>query len=342
MTNQDLFRAVGEVREEQITDAEMKKTTHWHRYLTAAACFAVMLAALVLPEQLGHRESADQGAGDIDGNEYSTAGTVPESADAKPEQTEYSVGAEIGELDDRYAAIKPPWSGDSSPSLAWLEPKEIFAMDTVIFRGTVQDLRYFRVKLDGATMDYTVASVEVTDCVRGGLEKRDIHNILLPCAPGRSISTAGDLEKLEKGSDAVFMPYRVTVDTGWRSGEDYFCYADLAELYFGEGIRFLFLDTGEGLSFARDVYTDIAGAEMLDEVVDYLRATVPDDDEPPEAAEEVFPRAGEVLAEPLKPQTDPADTANASDSGQTAHSPSGARELPGGAAIGAPDGTKAP
>ena len=274
MTNQDLFRAVGEVREEQITDAEMKKATHWHRYLAAAACFAVMLAALTLPGRLGHRESTDQGAGDIDGSEYSTAGTVPESADAKPEQTEYSAGAEIGELDDRYAAIKPPWSGDSSASLAWLEPEEIFAMDTVIFRGTVQGLRYFRVKMGGQRMDYTVATVEVTDCVRGELAAGDICNILLPCAPGRSISTAGDLERLVVGSDAVFLPCRATADTGWRSGEDYFCYADLAELYFDEGIRFLFLDTGEGLSFARDVYTDIADAETLDEVVDYLRAAV--------------------------------------------------------------------
>ena len=123
-------------------------------------------------------------------------------------------------------------------------------------------------------MDYTVATVEVTDCVRGELAAGDICNILLPCAPGRSISTAGDLEKLEEGSDAVFMPCCATADTGWRSGENYFCYADLAELYFDEGIRFLFLDTGEGLSFARDVYTDIPGAETLDEVVDYLRAAV--------------------------------------------------------------------
>ena len=276
MTSKDLFRAVGEVREDQIADAETTRTAHWQRYLAAAACFAVVLAAaLILPGRLGNRESADQGIEDVDGSEYSTAETAPESADAKPE---YSVGAEIGELDDRYAAIKPPWSGDSSACLAWLEPEEIFAMDTVIFRGTVRNLRYFRVELGGEQTDYTVASVEVTDCVRGGLETGAVYNILLTCAPGRSISTAGDLEKLEEGSDAVFMPYRATADTGWRSGEDYFCYADLAELYFDEGIRFLFLDTGEGLAFERNVYTDIADAETLDEVVDYLRAVVPSAD----------------------------------------------------------------
>lgn len=275
MTSKDLFRAVGEVREDQIADADMKRTTHWRRYLAAAACFALVLAAaLTLPGRLGHQKPADLGTGGMDGSEYSTAETVPESADAKPAQPEHSVGAEIGELAPFFAAEKPAQAADSSASLAWLEPEEIFAMDTVIFRGTVQGLRYFRVKMGGQRMDYTVATVEVTDCVRGELAVGDICSILLPCAPGRSISTAGDLEKLEEGSDAVFMPCRATADTGWRSGEDYFCYADLAELYFDEGIRFLFLDTGEGLSFARDVYTDIAGAETLDEVVDYLRAAV--------------------------------------------------------------------
>ena len=270
MTSKDLFRTVGEVREDQIVDADTKRTTHWRRYLAAAACFALVLAAaLTLPGRLGHTET-DLGTGGMDSSEYSTA----ESADAKPARPEHSVGAEIGELDPFFAAEKPAQAADSSASLAWLEPEEIFAMDTVIFRGTVQGLRYFRVKMGGQRMDYTVATVEVTDCIRGELAAGDIYNILLPCAPGRSISTAGDLERLEEGSDAVFMPCRATADTGWRSGENYFCYADLAELYFDEGIRFLFLDTGEGLSFTRDVYTDIAGAETLDEVVDYLRVAV--------------------------------------------------------------------
>jgi hypothetical protein len=169
-------------------------------------------------------------------------------------------------------------AGGSSASLAWLEPMEIFAMDTVIFRGTVRNLRYFAVESDRTTMTRTVVTVEVTDCVRGGLTVGDLYNILLPCGPGYSNSLVGDLEKLKVGSDAVFMPCRTAQDTGEEVGGGYFCYADLAELYFNEGIRYLFLDTGEGLSFERTVYGDIADAETLDEVVAYLRENVPDGD----------------------------------------------------------------
>ena len=117
-----------------------------------------------------------------------------------------------------------------------------------------------------------MASVEVTSSLRGDLAKGDICDVLYLGAPGRlSTSIAGDLEDLEIGSEAIFMPFWATEETGWRDGEAYFCYADLAEFYLSEGIRFLFLDTGDGLSFARDVYTDIADAKTLDEVEDYIR-----------------------------------------------------------------------
>lgn len=256
MKREDLFRAVGEVREDQLLEAEKKKPLPWRQYLAAAACLAVVL--LLWPRQ---QQSADQGAEDLDGPYYSTS----EDCEAAPN---YSVGVEIGELSDPPVGMD---TVDSSASLAWLDEDEILAKDTVIFRGTVRNLRYFVAEAGGGERYYTVASVEITDCVRGELGIGDIYNILLPCAPGRTSSIVGDLENLKAGSDAVFMPYTATRETGWTAGSSYFCYADLAELYFSEGIRFLFLDTGDGLSFERNVYSDIADAESLDEVMDWLR-----------------------------------------------------------------------
>ena len=213
------------------------------------------------------QESADAGGEGLDGNDYSTDG---------PMVPRYSVGAEIGEIqadDGRW------WSGnssnDSASSLMWLDLEEILALDTAVFRGTVTGLRYYEVTLGGGTSCYTVASVEVSDCLRGDLAAGDTYNVLYAGIPGRmSTSISGDLENLEVGSEAVFMPYPATADTGWRSGEDWFCYADLAELYFDEGIRFLFLDTGDGVSYASDVYDIPASsgeAATLDDVTAYLR-----------------------------------------------------------------------
>ena len=182
----------------------------------------------------------------------------------------YSANVEIGELDGSAGHGKT--ASDASACLVWLDPEEVFSMDTVIFRGVVRNLRYYTVTAGGTELSYTVASVEVTSSLRGDLAKGDICGVLYLGALGRlSTSIAGDLEDLEIGSEAIFMPFWATEETGWRDGEAYFCYADLAEFYLSEGIRFLFLDTGDGLSFARDVYTDIADAKTLDEVEDYIR-----------------------------------------------------------------------
>lgn len=264
MTREELFHAVGEVREDQIMDAAEKpnKTaTRWRRYGALAACLAVVLAGAFGASRLGIGGASDQE-------------TVQESADA-PAAPQYSVGAEIREIDGS------SWGGlfnggaSSDASLAWLDLEEILAMDTAIFRGTVTGMRYFEVTVDGSTNFYTVASVEVSDCLRGDLAAGDTYNVLYAGAPGRmTTSISGDLENLAVGSEAVFMPYVATPDTGWRSGDDYFCYADLAELYMDEGRRFLFLDTGDGVSYASEVY-DIPAADgetvTLDDVTAYLR-----------------------------------------------------------------------
>lgn len=297
MTREELFRAVGEVREDQVAEAETgkKQGRPWKRYAALAACLAVVMTAGFAVNRLRPAEEHGGGQADagpaedssLDGSDY----FVPETAKTDaPAQPIYSVGAEIGEFWEA-----PEIAEDvvqNSASLAWLEPEEIFARDTAVFRGTVTDLRYFEVTAGGETRYYTAASVEVTDCVRGKLAAGDIYCVLYPGATGRmSTSISGDLEALQVGSDAVFMPYIAGEDTGWSNGKDYFCYADLAELYFDEGIRFLFLDTGEGLSFERNVYADIADAEILDEVMDYLRENVPNADEPqaePSAAAQSF------------------------------------------------------
>lgn len=296
MTREELFRAVGEVREDQIAEAEhLHKRKHpWRRYGTLAACLAVVLVGAFgfnqwlhtgwdLPAMETAEDTADAGSG-LDGS--------GNSGDA-PAAPRYSVGVEIGEIDGS------GWGGlfnggaSSDASLAWLDPEEILALDTVIFRGTVTGMRYYEVNVGGLKETYTVASVEISDCLRGDLAAGDTYNMTYRGGPGVTTSNSGDLENLEVGSEAIFMPYAATADTGWYRDDSYFCYADLAELYFDEGIRFLFLDTGDGVSYAEEVY-DIPAADgetvTLDDVAAYLRSLL-DGEEPSAGTPEGNPSA---------------------------------------------------
>lgn len=349
MTREEFFRAVGEVREDQIEAAGIvKKQIHpWRRFAALAACLAliVTVTAAAVPEIRGQLQwkaivksfnpgteaeeepdswyqlilpfnppDADSGgeaaAGGLDGSDYWT------DDPNRPAHPDYSTSVEIGQLSG-------PGNGNTmigmSSCVAWLSPEEIFAQDTAIFRGTVRELQYFVTEPGYGNMEtyYTRAIVEVTDSIRGNVTAGEAYSLLWLGAKGyMSTSISGPLEDLDVGSEAIFMPIRADRDTGWKEGDRYFCYADLADFYLAEGSRYVFADTAEGLAFDRGTYTEIAEAESLDEVAAYIREMTGEKEEA---------RPAQV---PAEPQTEPSETKNA---GGSASGPAGALELPGGA-----------
>lgn len=340
MTNRDFFRALGEVRDDLIlsTAAEKEIRSSWRRYLACAACAAVVLAAaLALGWEMGGHSSVEYGSatsspsgdagasagGGMDGENYWL-----EDSQGIASAPSYSVGVEIGQLSG-------PGEGGMGTSSAsdskWLPPEEILAQNTVIFRGTVRELQYYVVQMDGTELYYTKALVEVTDCVRGELASGDICSVLYMGAKGYMVtSLSGPLADLDVGGDAVWMPARAGAETGWYSGDRYFCYADVADFYLSEGMRYVFADTGEGLDFERSAYPALADAETLDQVMDYLRENVPRQDASPETPEETLRAAGEVRPFPADPATEEAE----GPSGSGVPGPAGAREAEPGAVSG--------
>lgn len=355
MTKEELFQAVGHVREDQITEAEVmhRQSRPWRRYGAMAACLALVLGGAFTLERaqrwarleesfqtaVDSESAPDAGGGEDEDhwgalvmpfNPVAGAGLDGESywdGDGKRPGFHYSVNVEIGELDGgvrddaAMGAEKNRTEVDSAACLAWLSPEEIFARDTVIFRGIVRELRYYEVdevRLSGGRTQYTAAAVEVTDPIRGKLTAGEVCTVLYMGGPDMAASISGPLERLEVDSEAIFMPEAANGETGVRNGASYFCYADLAELYLSEGLRFVFLDTGDGLDFERDVYGEIANAETLDEIADYIRGMIGQ-------TEQTRP-----AAVPAEPQADPAEIEPALlDPGYGVEAPGGARPVPG-------------
>lgn len=358
MTREELFRAVGEVREDQIEGAETvkKQIRPWRRYGALAACLALIVtAAAAVPwieKQIQWKAlvysfdpgaepvDAGTGAGGVDGSDYST------DAPAQSARSSYSKNVEIGELSG-------PGDGDLMSGMAscsvWLAPEEIFAQDTAIFRGTVRELQYFAVNTGSTDLWYTRAIVEITDPIRGDLAEGETVSLLWLGAKGyMTTSLSGPLDDITEGSDAIFMPTRTTPETGREEGETYFCYADLADYYLSEGNRYVFADTGEGLEFDRSLYMDLAEAETLEDLAAGIRKQIGAEQEPPARSRvgrnelspdpEVVWLEGEhseifqPAAEPVTPQINPSKTENAAP--PSTSGPNGAREMPGGAPVG--------
>ena len=361
MTREDLFRAVGEVREDQIEGAGIvKKQARPRRRLAAlAACLALVVTAAAVPwgsrgqpewKSIVYRFNPAAAGGGADAGGGASSGGVDGTLywtddPNRPTHPDYSEDVEIGELSG-------PGEDAGVMSLSadapWLTPEELFAQDTVIFRGTVRELQYFEVNMGvfnqgsvGLSVYYTRAIVEVTDSIRGGLTEGENYSLLWLGAEGRmTTSLIGPLEDLGVGGEAIFMPIRTDRDTGWREGSSYFCYADLAELYLGEGERYVFADTGDGLEFSRNAYPELAEAETLDEAAAYIRGIVGQEERgqpaetPPSEQPQGFAEGGPRGALPAAPRTEPEPSATA-EAGVPAESPrDGAQELPGGAFIG--------
>lgn len=252
--------ALNEISDEYITEAafpkKKQKKLNWKQMGAIAACFIIVIFAIIplMEDTILKDNTVEMEMGEEES-------IVPR----------FSYGVEIAQIN------KPPISLDQKESesslVNWLEPEEIFAEDTHIFRGIVREMYYYK-STGGYESYFTVIWVEATDAYRGDMTIGNIYKIYLPIMPDIMMnSIAGDLDKLEVGSEAIFMPYIAAEESGIRSGDSFFSYADAADYYFSEGMRFLFLGTDEGVSYENDLYNiPAANNEVtLDDVAEYIK-----------------------------------------------------------------------
>ena len=261
MTDQELFLALGQVREDLVLEAKASgraKAPGWRRTAALAAALTVVVGGSLLAwRSLDHRVPiADYVAGQrrpdggpagtddaigIDGIGIGTSvdGSDYSGADA-PAQPIYSTGdVTIGEKSD------PAAFPQAEPCLVWLEPEEIFAEAGAVFRGTVRNVQYYVVNVGGDDFYYYRFAVEITDCLRGDLAPCDIYNVL--CHALTSIS--GGADHLQPGAEAVFLADFADENAYLECNGSRFCYADLAELTLSEGIRTLFVQGEDGVLY---------------------------------------------------------------------------------------------
>lgn len=285
MKKEDFFRAIGEVDDAQVLEANQppaKRRRLLPRLAPLAACLLLLIGAAAawprlyppvrtpLPQSGQTQPALPQG----DQEPVSSDGVGP-----KQDAPTYSYGVTItpfdpeGQRREDQKGTAEDVASSASMDLAWLTPEELLAWDTYIFRGTVEAMEYYTVDAIGSLGGwFTVAEVRISEILRGDLTVGDTCRVLLPVVRGCfSTSIAGALEDIEVGSEAIFMPRPATPETGVQEDSRYFCYADAADAYFSEGIRFIFLQTEDGLQFERNVYEGIRDAQTLDEVAVYIR-----------------------------------------------------------------------
>ena len=298
LKKQFIVNALSEITDDFVAEAiEYQKPKQIWRYTrelaTVAACVAVLLVSLnvlrIIPIDSMQETASEAMPEDVISaeNESAASGNVEQLVDkviGVEEQKEmlYSKGITWEEVFKEEKEATKDLCGypilesvQTTSYVSWMSAEEILASDIDIFLGTVMDMQTYRVT-GGLEKYFTIATVEVEDSIRSELGVGDTCQIYLPFAEVDEVTTTtsiiGDLEKLEIGSRAIFMPRKTTIEAGEGSGDTWLSYLDFSDYYFGEGKRFLFLETENGTNYATDVYEVDGGREAsLEEIAAYLR-----------------------------------------------------------------------
>ena len=111
---------------------------------------------------------------------------------------------------------------------------------------------------------------------RGTYEEGETIRMLLPGAVSGNIhsSIMDTLGELKVGMTGIFMPMAYGIDSVYQSNSATLYLGELAPYGFGDGIRFAFLKTEEGLVFSRDAYVGAKDASTLEEIEVYVEQMV--------------------------------------------------------------------
>ena len=208
----------------------------------AAACVCLLLGAM-----LWSRGPAEPEVGDFELSEGTTA--------------KVTVG-----IDDTVSAGKT--------DLEWLAEEELFHQKGLYaFRGRVSGLTNVTIDFNGDKEIRCIATVAVEKVYCGEVAEGEQIAILLPCPAGMAglkIEDTGIAAQIESGMEGIFMPRAYREDARWEQNGATLMLRDLAPRGLWDGMRWLFLETEQGLVYEKNSYPGAAGAVTLDDIEEYV------------------------------------------------------------------------
>ena len=246
---------------------------------TIAACLVLVVSLGIYQQQnkdYGNAGGAMESAGQVNGSSQEQAiphdgavadgGTVIE--DGKDPAIDIGNRGDDGVADGEMVGDTPTVTDPGASSLMWYDPEEIFAQNILIVRGTVEDMQVVEgtpLKGEEGHVTYTRVTLRVKNCIKGNLAQDEMIEIRVPFAikengNGAEIADLdgyyAGLHLLEIGSEGIFMPH-VSANRAY---------------YFGEGRRYLFVETEDGVFYADEVYEpESNGAVSLDDIEQYIQ-----------------------------------------------------------------------
>jgi len=188
---------------------------------------------------------------------------------------EIALSHSSGNVKVRYTNNPPnlQMRGDLVP----LTEEEIFGeWASVIFRGTVKEIRNIVIDFNGDKDYRAIAKITVAEVYHGNITKDDVISILLPCpiTSGIWVEDTDVISQLTVGMRGIFMPRKYAEDDYWEQNGAKLDLCDIAEYGFGDGERFAFLEAENGLVYASWAYPSLSINATVEDVKAWVNSNV--------------------------------------------------------------------
>ena len=246
MKKETLFETLGSMDDTYITQAAdiPPKKRRWKIWTGLAACLALAFGVLIW------------------------GGRTPfQAASSQLPLSDASHGVTV--------TYKTPTSGISSSGdlLADLTEAELFTeFDTAIFLGTVTQVDNIELDFNGSKNYRALAQIQVEKVYRGPCQAGETVTVLLPCPilEGVWVEDTDVISQLAVGTRGIFMPMVYDETSVREENGATLALKDIAGYGFPDGERYAFLETANGLTFARWAYPTIGDADSLEEIEGYI------------------------------------------------------------------------
>ncbi|MDD2442062.1 MAG: hypothetical protein PHG76_08105 [Eubacteriales bacterium] len=177
----------------------------------------------------------------------------------------------------RYVNQVPAGSVSVQSLLEWLSEDELLTRwNPVLVRGTVRRIRNLEIRFGSTTAHRALAEIAVETVYRGAVEPDTVIRVLLPCPIGTGIWVEDTeiVAQMQAGMPGIFILIDYDEQAIWQQNNGTLKLSDIADFGLSDGRRFAFLESADGLVFARHDYPSLAGAADLDAVEQFLLESI--------------------------------------------------------------------
>lgn len=165
-------------------------------------------------------------------------------------------------------------SSELSASTPIFTEDEVFNMfDTDIFMGTVKEVKNIMINIDQNITYQGIAKVTIEKMYDGKSSVGETVSILLPGPVENGTISGGDfniLPAMKSGDKGIFMPIKHDANYYWSDGSNTILFSEIAKYGLIDTQHFMFLQTTEGLIFAKETFPEIKSATTLEEIETYI------------------------------------------------------------------------